>query len=160
MKILLLIALLFLGCEKKENNKVIKNTKKKTKVQKQLNLEQIKQELKVINTTPYLEDYIENIINNGSNGVLGFKSGAMDAGFADKSDAKNIARYVVTLSGKKSSDDKKAKESALFFTSNCGGCHGHDGKGLNGAFPDLTVQTLKGIKLRKEFILSKLKTSN
>lgn len=76
----------------------------------------------------------------------------MEGGFATKEDAPNIARYLLLLSGKKSSDDKKGRQAQLFYTSNCGGCHGDDGKGLNGAFPDLTRKTLGGIEKRKSYL--------
>jgi mono/diheme cytochrome c family protein len=50
------------------------------------------------------------------------------------------------------------KKAALFFTSNCGGCHGNDGKGMNGAFPDLTLNPLLGIMKNKEYLQRSLNT--
>ena len=157
MRLLLLVALtLFWGCEKEEEKRVDKKVEIQEKKPLHVEIQEIEKELEKIDSVPYLEEYIENVINHGSDGKLGFASGAMDAGFAQESDAKDIARFVVTLSGKKSSDDKKAKEASMFFTSNCGGCHGNDGKGLNGAFPNLTLKSLKGIELKKEMLLLKL----
>jgi mono/diheme cytochrome c family protein len=72
-------------------------------------------------------------------------------------DAQNISRYVMILRDQKSTDNNKANQAQIFYTSNCGGCHGDDGKGLNGTFPDLTIKTLLGIEKRRDFLLSKLK---
>ncbi len=141
MKYLLIIAFIsiFIGCEKKQD-KVVEVSNKNT-----LQIESIKPAPTNPNSLEYEEYYIENIILNGSNQNLGFATKTMDAGIAHKMDAKNIARYVMLLRGKKSSDDIKAKKSAIFYTSNCGGCHGNDGKGLHGTFPDLTRPQLLGI---------------
>ena len=80
----------------------------------------------------------------------------MQGGFAYKSDAKDIARFVVTLSNQKSSDNKRAKKAEIFFSSNCGGCHGQHGKGLHGSFPNLTRKPLLGIEKRKKALLVQL----
>jgi len=151
-----LFILFFLGCEKEEKPN-IKHTQ--IKVQKQpihVKIKNIENKLRQINTISYLEDYIVDIILNGSSQQLGFPAGDMQGGFAYKSDAKDIARYVVTLSNQKSSNNKKAKKAEIFFTSNCGGCHGHDGKGLNGAFPNLTLNPLMGIMKQKENLTTKI----
>lgn len=158
MKYFVIIALLFFfGCEKE---KIETNKPLHVKQEKPLhvNIQDIKSELQNIDSLVYLERYIMRVINEGADGSLGFPAGAMDAGYAYKSDAPDIAKYVVTLANKKSSDDIKAKAAALFYTSNCGGCHGDDGKGLSGAFPDLTLNTLQGIQKRKEFLKIKLNT--
>ena len=96
----------------------------------------------------YLETYIEDIINHGSSQNLGFAYGDMEGGFADKEAAKKIAAYVVTLSGKQPTHPEWVKEGRTFYISNCGGCHGEDGKGIHGTFPDLTRKTLLGIARR------------
>lgn len=151
----LALVIFFFGCEKEQlKTKQPLHVEPKTEA---LHVEDIKAELSRIDTTAYLEEYIIKIINEGSNQNLGFSTKTMDAGMAHKMDAKNIARYVITLRGEKSSDDKYAKKATIFYTSNCGGCHGNDAKGLNGTFPDLTLPTLLGIEKRKEFLLSKLK---
>lgn len=121
----------------------------------EVSIEALKAELSQIDTVAYLENYVEKVINEGSSG-LGFASGDMQAGFADKSDAKMIAHYVVTLAGKECSDHELASKAQMYYTSNCGGCHGDDGKGLNGAFPDLTRPMLLGIEKRKAYLANEL----
>ncbi len=81
-------------------------------------------------------DYIENVINNGSN-HLNFQEDGMEGGYVPKSKARDVAYYVYELSGKKT---KKvySKDASLYFSSNCAGCHGIDGKGIKGSYPDLT----------------------
>jgi len=107
-----------------------------------------KEKIEDIHSVKYLESYIEDVINNGSSQKLGFAYGDMQAGFADKDAAKKIAAYVVTLSGKRPTHPKWVKEGHTFYISNCGGCHGEDGKGIHGTFPDLTRKTLLGIERR------------
>jgi len=53
----------------------------------------------------------------------------MDPGIAHTMDAQNISRYVMILRDQKSTDNNKANQAQIFYTSNCGGCHGDDGKG-------------------------------
>jgi cytochrome c553 len=151
--------MLFYGCENKEEIKTIEplHVEPKTKPL-DVKIKEIEDELSKIDSLEYLENYIIDIINNGSNSNLGFSSKSMEGGYAYTTDAPNIARYVVTLSGKKSSDDTQGKKTAIFYSSNCGGCHGDDGKGLNGTFPDLTRPMLQGILKKKEFLQSKLAT--
>ncbi len=143
-----LLILLLIGCEKEE-----------TKTIQPLHVEPVKKPLHVkhknIDSIEFLEDYIVDIILNGSSNELGFPAGNMQGGFAYESDAKDIARFVVTLSSQKSSDDKRAKKAEIFFTSNCGGCHGNEGKGLNGSFPDLTKHPLLGIIKKKDALKEK-----
>ena len=147
------IALFFLSCSQSvEKKEELKQEPKKVET---ASLQKLEEEYAVIDTIPYLEAYIERIIIVGSSG-LGFASGEMQGGFADISDAKKISHYVVTLAGKNCGNHKMAKKAQMYYTSNCGGCHGNDGKGLNGAFPDLTKPTLLGIKKRKEFLKSKI----
>lgn len=150
---IVVFATIFFGCDTKDEKKPqqqIANSVSK------ISKEDIQKELKSAQSIAYLEAYIVDVILNGSNANLGFPAGAMEGGYAYKSDAKNIARYVVTLAGKKSSNDVKADKAALFYTSNCGGCHGDNGKGLNGAFPDLTLQTLPGLQLKIENLQKQL----
>jgi len=154
----LILALLLVGCEKGSVQ-----TKKPLHVEPKqeplhVKIQNIKDELKKIDTISYLEDYISNIIINGSSNNLGFPAGNMQGGFTYKSDAKDIARFVVTLSHQKSSDDKRAKKAEIFFSSNCGGCHGQRGKGLNGSFPNLTRKPLLGIEKRKKALRIQLNT--
>ena len=130
-----------------EKKTVVEKTKKSEKSL----LEKLQAEYAVIDTIPYLEAYIERVIMVGSSS-LGFKSGQMQGGFTDEDTAKKIAHFVVELSGKECGDHQIAKKAQMYFTSNCGGCHGDDGKGQNGAFPDLTRDTLLGIQKRKEYL--------
>lgn len=107
-------------------------------------------ELSQINTSAYTKQYIIKVINHGSN-ILDFKGGVMEAGFASADDADKIACYTLELSGKKCKDPY-AKDAAMFYTSICGGCHGDDGKGLGGTYPDLTKSKLLGIVKRENFL--------
>ena len=144
----------FGGCDSKVED-VIEDTQERTTISKetlQSRLIQINEELQSIGSVSHLESYIQNIIKNGSTG-LGYPGGDMDAGIAAPQDAKDIARYVVTLTGQKSSDDEKADKAVLFYTSNCGGCHGNDGKGIDGNFPNLTKTPYKGVIRLKENLL-------
>ncbi len=153
----LILTLILIGCEKEEKTTLEPLHVDTPNKPLHVKIKEIEEELQNIDTTEYLEDYIVNITMNGSANQLGFPAGDMQGGFAYKSDAKNIARYVVTLLKKKSTNDKKAEKAEIFFTSNCGGCHGHDGSGLNGAFPNLTQYPLLGIMKRKEDLSIKLK---
>ena len=141
------------GCEKKDEVKI-----EPLHVEmKPLHADEIKDELKRIHTTTYLEEYIVKIINEGSFQNLGFATKTMDANLAHSVDALDIARFTILLRGEKSSDDKRAKKAEIFYTSNCGGCHGNDGKGMDGTFPDLTIKTMLGIQMREKFLKEKLK---
>jgi len=115
------------------------------------------EELSQIDTEEYLKQYIMKVIDHGSTG-LGFKGGEMEGGFAKPEDAEKIACYTLTLSGKKCSTPY-AEDAPMFYTSICGGCHGDDGKGLGGSYPDLTKTKLLGIEKREEFLRTMLKQS-
>ncbi len=104
--------------------------------------------LALLRSTAYLEHYIENVINHGSSQHLGYAYGDMQAGFADADIAPKIAAYVVTLSGRKPTHPEWVGEGRTFYVSNCGGCHGEDGRGIHGTFPDLTRDPLMGIEKR------------
>ena len=80
----------------------------------------------------------------------------MEGGFAGSSDAEKIACYTMELSGKKCSSPYP-KDAAMFYTSICGGCHGNDGKGLGGIYPDLTKAKMLGIEDREMFLKTMLK---
>ncbi|MDD3463011.1 MAG: hypothetical protein PHW07_05140 [Sulfurospirillaceae bacterium] len=155
--------LLFSGCEcfesKEEKKQKIeaKATVKETK-SKEENIDELKRELSQIDSIEYLETYITNVIDHGSRSKLGYPAGDMDGGYASKIDSPNIARYVVMLSGKKSTNDEEGKKAAIYYSSNCGGCHGFDSKGLNGAFPDLTLPKLQGIVKRKAYLQTRIDT--
>ena len=153
---IILISASFMGCQedkvssKKEKLKITALSKEEIKQE----ITQIDEELQSIGSVSQLEKYIQNVITNGSTG-LGYPGGDMEGGFASIQDTQDIARYVVTLSGQKSSDNAKANKAAIFYTSNCGGCHGNDGKGLGGSFPNLTQLPYKGIIRLKETLQHK-----
>ena len=109
-------------------------------------------ELSKINTDEYTKEYIIKVINHGSTG-LGFKGGVMEGGFAKPEDAEKIACYTMTLSGRKCSTPY-AEDAPMFYTSICGGCHGNEGKGLGGSYPDLTKAKMLGIEAREMFLKS------
>ena len=110
------------------------------------NKEKFQKELLEIKKDFYVENYIINVIINGSN-QFNFKGGIMEGGFASLNDAPKIACYVLKLSGKKCSNSYD--NSQLFYTSICGGCHGDNGKGLNGTYPDLTEKELLGVNYHR-----------
>ena len=93
--------------------------------------------------------YILHVIEHGSD-QLGFPGGVMEGGYLPADEAPRVACYVMELGGHKCPHDYP-KDAAMYFTSVCGGCHGDDGKGLHGAYPDLTRPRLLGIeKMMKE----------
>jgi len=112
------------------------------------------EELSNLKTNAYVKQYIIDVINHGSS-QFGFKGGVMEDGFASKEDAPKIACYVLELSGKKCKS-AYPKDAAMFYTSVCGGCHGDDGKGLGGTYPDLTKDKLLGIEKREEHLKTML----
>ena len=160
------LGLLCLGCSDttqkspKQSSKTAQKTVATiTKESLHVELQSKQKELLSVHSLAYLETYIQEVITHGSSG-LGYPGGAMDAGFASQQDSQDIARYVVMLTGQKSSDDTKGAKAAIFYTSNCGGCHGHDGKGLNGSFPNLTVLPYKGILRKEESLKRRIKELN
>ncbi|WP_294957639.1 hypothetical protein [Sulfurovum sp.] len=110
----------------------------------------IREELRKLHTVAYAKNYIVNVIKYGSH-QFDFKGGEMEGGFASPKDAPKIACYVLSLSGKQCKTPY-SKDAAMFYTSICGGCHGNDGKGLGGAYPNLTRDPLLGIERREEFL--------
>jgi len=136
----------------KTDNKTHKHYKKHIQSHKTTHYED---ELSRIDTDEYTKEYIIKVINNGSNS-LNFKGGVMEGGFADPSDAGKIACYTMEFSGKKC-NEPYPKDAAMFYTSNCGGCHGNDGRGLGGNYPDLTKKKMLGIEAREMFLKSMLK---
>lgn len=99
----------------------------------------------------YSEHYIETVINEGSD-VLNLSVGNMAAGYTDPSDASKIAAYVMTLSGREPGHPEYVREGSLYYAGNCSGCHGTDGKGDGGKYPDLTLRILKGVQLKKDVL--------
>ena len=104
--------------------------------------------LRELRSVAYLEQYIVDVINHGSKQKLGFAYGDMPAAMADAEAAPKIAAYVVELAGLTPTHPEWAAEGHTFYVSNCGGCHGEDGRGIHGTFPDLTRVPLLGIERR------------
>jgi len=107
-------------------------------------------ELNSIDKSSYIKKYIVSVINNGSN-QFNFPGGSMEGGFALASDAEDIACFVLELSNKKCKKPYN-KNASLLYTSNCAGCHGQNGKGINGTYPNLRREKLLGIEKREEFL--------
>ncbi len=107
------------------------------------------EELSRLNTPEYVYRYIRSVIKHGSNS-LGFPGGVMEGGYVGEDDAPGVACYVLHLSGKACPAGTQRQEAHLFFSSNCAGCHGSDGRGLHGKYPDLTRPTLLGIAKQME----------
>ena len=110
-----------------------------------------KEELLSIQTIVYTKQYIVDVINYGSKDLKFKKNEIMQEGFASKENAPKIACYVLELAGKKCKESYP-EDAALFYTSNCGGCHGDDGKGIGGTYPDLTKAKMLGIEKREDFL--------
>jgi len=139
---------------------VIQKIKKESKHQNQNQTKEqkskdLKLSLEYINSTEYLKSYIIDVINSGSRG-LNFKGGIMEGGFASKEDAPKIACYVMSLSGRECKEPY-SKDASMFYSSICAGCHGMDGKGIHGTYPDLTRPKLLGIKKKEEELLKQIK---
>jgi mono/diheme cytochrome c family protein len=147
------IVALFISSDKDKATTHISNSP--TGQQKHQISKDITKKLEYIQSNQHLKEYIIDVIVNGSK-QFNFKGGYMEAGFASKEDAPKIACYVMSLSGKKCQSDNTI-DAAMFYSSICAGCHGMDGKGINGTNPDLTRNKLLGILKEEEQILKKLK---
>jgi len=115
----------------------------------------LQEELSKIHTDSTLKQYIIDVIDHGSTQLQFKKNEIMEGGYAPKEDAEAIACYVMTLSGR-SCPDAYPAEAVGYYTSICGGCHGHNGRGLDGTYPDLTRKILLGIQKREDFLRSKV----
>jgi mono/diheme cytochrome c family protein len=94
-----------------------------------------------------LYDYILDVIRHGSN-RLNYPGGVMEGGYLPPEEAPKVACYVMELGGHRC-PHAYPSDAQMFYTSVCGGCHGDDGKGLHGSYPDLTRPTLRGYELWK-----------
>ncbi|MBE3609547.1 cbb3-type cytochrome c oxidase N-terminal domain-containing protein [Campylobacter californiensis] len=85
------------------------------------------------------EEGIYEAIVKGSKG-LGYPGGDMPAGLGgDEANSKAIAAYVAKeISGIKSSKNENLVAQGKELYVSCAACHGDDGKGMDGVFPDLT----------------------
>lgn len=159
--VLITLSLLFLGCEMKkeptqescdieENSNEVFNIK-----EAEQRLQEFKRVVKETGSAKCCQKYIEHVIEHGSD-VLHMKAGMMDGGYAYGEDIKKIASYVLTLSHREPIYPKYLQDGNMLYNGNCGGCHGDDGKGLGGAYPDLTIPLFIGAKLRKENYIQKI----
>ena len=115
-----------------------------------------REELARSETPEYLYDYILHVIEHGSN-QFHFPGGMMEGGYVPEDVAPIVACYVMQLGGHRC-PRPASKNAAMYFSSSCAGCHGNDGKGLHGTYPDLTRPVLLGIAKRREFLQEKLQT--
>jgi len=150
------------GCEKKGISTTAQVCVVETEKQISLQPDEIIKELQKLEnemgnpcSVVCCELYVETVINEGSS-ILHLPAGSMDEGYATPEDAKIIAAYVMTLSGREPTHPEYIQEGNLYYNGNCGGCHGDDGKGLNGAYPNLTLQELKGVKIHKKMRIKTL----
>jgi hypothetical protein len=95
---------------------------------------------KNINSVEFFEDYVVDVIKNGSTS-LGFPT-KMKGGFVNEDEAKKIAAYLATLQGFSPTHKEYIKEGAALYYGNCVGCHQ---KGVK-QFPDLSRKPLLGIE--------------
>jgi mono/diheme cytochrome c family protein len=92
-----------------------------------------------------LKRYIVHVINHGSKRLRFKKEEVMEGGFVSETEAPMVACYVMSLAGD-SCPSPVSPDAAMYFSSNCAGCHGSDGKGAGGAYPDLTRRPLLGME--------------
>jgi len=118
-----------------------------------------KEELEKLYTVSYIRQYIMDVINHGSDTLHFNAKEVMEGGFAQKEDAGKIACYVLAFSGKRCKE-AYGNDAAMFYSSICAGCHGENGKGLHGTYPDLTKEKLLGIQKREDFLKKMIKSSH
>ncbi len=162
--LLILLILIFGGCEKKrvpvtasclDIHKTKSNDHSHASLRKELT--RLQHQYEQCGTVECCEFYVEKVIAEGS-AVLDLPAGVMDGGYSTPDDAKKISAYVMTLSGKAPTHPEYLEDGNLYYNGNCGGCHGDDGKGLGGAYPDLTLPLLEGAKLLKDEIAQDIST--
>jgi hypothetical protein len=120
------------------------------------NTKELERELREIDSKEYKLNYIIHVINHGSN-RLKLKGGEMEGGFIHRSEVRKVACYVMSLSGDSCNEFSDVERFKMLFTSSCGGCHGDDGRGKKGVYPDLTKKRFLGIIKREEEIKRELK---
>jgi len=99
-------------------------------------IESIQKEIwKLKNISSNTENYIEEIIANGSN-EFNYPMGMMPPGMASGQDAKDIATYI---------SNEMAGDAPIAYAI-CASCHGADSKGNSGISPDLTKIPLLGME--------------
>ena len=117
-------------------------------------VEAIRRELAHLHSPESLHHYIVRVIEEGSR-QFDFPGGAMEGGYLSADLAPRVACYVMELGGHRC-PHTYPKDAAMYFSSVCAGCHGSDGKGLHGSYPDLTRPLLLGIRKREEELRSRL----
>ena len=98
------------------------------------------------NLTQATFDYVVEVIDHGSSRLHFKKEEIMEGGYIAPDDAPNVACYVLKLSGKTCPAGTESTDATMLFTSVCGGCHGNDGRGIGGTYPDLTRPVLLGLQ--------------
>jgi cytochrome c oxidase cbb3-type subunit 3 len=97
------------------------------------------------------EEYIKNVIVNGSNGINGYYG--MPAGLLSKQEDINaVASYVadnISLS-KKSVNSQSNDIGKTLYSESCASCHGENGKGIQGVGIDLTYLADAALKNGKK----------
>ncbi len=93
-------------------------------------------------------DYVVDVIDHGSSRLHFKKEEVMEGGYISPEDAPKVACHVLKLSGKSCPAGNESTDAPMLFTSVCGGCHGNDGRGIGGTYPDLTRPVLLGLSER------------
>jgi hypothetical protein len=109
------------------------------------------QELARIDTPDYTYRYIIDVIDHGSQNLRFKEKEIMEGGFVSREDAPKVACYVLSLGGEEC-PGPSSKDAPMYYSSNCAGCHGDDGRGLHGTYPDLTRRPLLGIQNRRALL--------
>ena len=94
------------------------------------------------------EKYVVHVIDEGLD-IFHYPSDPMPAHTVSHTEAQKIAAFMATLQGLRPTHPEWVKEGRYLFYGNCTGCHGPDGKGQKGYFPDLTRRPLEGLQKRR-----------
>lgn len=90
-------------------------------------------------------EYIYDVVVHGSSRLHFKPTETMPEGLATGEDARNVTHYVLSLRNAPY-DASRAAKGAAIYSGNCAGCHGDDGKGIHGTYPDLTRKVLLGME--------------
>lgn len=94
------------------------------------------------------EKYVVHVIDEGSD-IFHYPSGPMPPHTVSHTEAKKIAAFMATLQGFRPTHPEWVQEGRYLFYGNCTGCHGPNGKGQKGYFPDLTRHPLAGLQKKR-----------
>jgi len=136
----------------KECHKISESSRPQKRIPRRM--EAVRRELAAIHSSETLHHYIVRVIEEGSH-QFHFPGGTMEGGYLSADLAHRVACYVMELGGHRC-PHPYPKDAAMYFSSVCAGCHGSDGKGVHGSYPDLTRPTLLGIEKREEALRSEL----